>query len=473
MNTKRTDRDHLQPVRPDRFGRVCHLIRRTANVAATAWLWTACLVTYGGFEIPGEPSAVPIILEHATVHTVSGELLPDGVLVIEDGKIAQLGRFGSVSRDDGPDVNRIDLTGKHIYPGLIDADTSLGLIEIDSVKGTNDKRETGSVNPNVRGAIAFDPDSEMIPVARAGGVLHALTHPNGGLFGGQSSLMQLDGWSAVEMTVVPHVGTHVNWPRSLRLRGPSDESAAEHLKERKERLVKISEELDNARAYEQTRTTNPEAPFDARLNSLLPLLHREVPMMVHTNGLAEIQEAVAFANRNQLRLVIVGGYDAPKCAELLNRYRVPVIVTGTQRLPQQRHADYDEPFRIPAELHAASVDYCLAGLSRFSASLVQNLSDHAGTAAAHGLDRQEAVRAITLNAAKILGVDDRLGSLEAGKDATLIVTDGDILEVTTHVELAWLAGRPVDLNNRHKRLWAKYRTKYERLRNDQSPSSAE
>ena len=181
---------------------------------------------------------------------------------------------------------------------------------------------------------------------------------------------------------------------------------------------------------------------------------------MNANRWEAIEEAVAFCVDEGVKLVIVGGYDAPRCAALLKRHDIPVVVTGTHRLPRRRQAHYDEPFRVPQQLSSQRVRYCLAGYGRFSASLIQNLSDHAGTAAAHGLPPREAVKAITLFPAEILGIDHSYGSLEAGKSATLLVTDGDILEVTTHVERAWLDGRPVDLNNRHKRLWKKYQQRY-------------
>lgn len=431
-------------------------------------VWAVALPTAeAGFEVPGDAPQKPIILEHATIHPMTSEVIEDGVLVIENGKIAKLGQSDGMKLPEGEDVTRIDLKGKHIYPGLIDADTTMGLIEIDAVRATNDMRESGTVNPNARGAIAFNPDSEMIPVARAGGVLITLTVPRGGLVSGRSSLMMLDGWSAVDMTLVPVVGTHVNWPSGPRRSRGGRDSGEEQMKERSERLDQIREFLVDARIYHAARQANASTAFDARLDSMVPVVSGESPMFVHANSLGQIQEAIAFGQRESLKIVIVGGYDAPQCADLLKKHDIPVIVTGTHRNPRRRHAHYDEPFKVPTELKNAGVKYCLAGYARFSASLVQNLAHQAGTAAAYGLGREEAVRAITQYPAEILDVADRVGSLSAGMDATLIVADGDILEVTTNVEHAFVQGRPVDLNNRHKRLWSKYKVKYER----QQPSA--
>ncbi len=422
-----------------------------------------CLVVVGllagpaaraGYEVPGKLPASEVVLEHATVHPASSAPIEDAVLVMYAGKIRQIGRFGKMSLRTAEGAERIDLTGLHVYPGLIDADSAMGLIEIDAVRATVDLAETGSINPNVRGHVAFNPDSEMVPVARAGGVLLTLTVPRGGLLSGQSSLMRLDGWTSDEMTVAPSVGMHLNWPRPRRDGADGDKGDQSPLDE-------LRDWLRNARSYaaaerEETSSTG----FDARLAALVPVVTGQQPLFVHADDVRAIQEAVAFCQQEQLELVIVGGYDAPHCSDLLKRHEIPVIVNGTQRLPRRRHADYDEPFRLPARLSEQHVKYCIGGHGRFSASLVQNLPHHAGLAAAYGLSRAEALKAITLYPAEILGVADRYGSLEAGKSATLIVANGDLLEVTTSIESAWLDGRPVDLNNRHKRLWRKYQQRY-------------
>jgi imidazolonepropionase-like amidohydrolase len=428
-------------------------------------------VATAGYEVPGELPAGAVILEHATIHTAN-EVIEDGVLVMNGGKIKSVGKFSDsadeksegkdVGNDRGDPSTTIDLSGKHLFPGLINADSAIGLVEIDSVRATLDFSEVGSINPNVRGGVAFNPDSELIPVARAGGVLLSLCAPRGGFVCGQSSLMRLDGWTGAKMTMVPVVGIHVRWPSASRRRRGSDDSAN---KERADRRAKQFQEfrdlLMQARLYDALTKKEPKTPFDARLAAMSKLTSGDAPMFAHADGLQAIEEAVAFAQREKLKLVIVGGYDAPRCSALLKMYKVPVIVSGTQRNPRRRQADYDEPFRVPAELAKAGVKFCIAGNERFSASLIQNLADHAGTAAAHGLSVVDALRSITLYPAEILGVAARTGSLEVGKDATLLVTDGDILEVTTHVEQAWLEGRPVDLNNRHKRLWNKYKQRYQ------------
>lgn len=442
----------------------------TSGAVGTRVLMVLCCLTvlfaprvgFAGFEVPGDAPAGLLILEHGTIHPLTSETIEDGVLVIENGKITRLGRADAVKVPEGDDVTRIDITGKHVYPGLIDADTTMGLVEIDAVRATNDMRETGRINPNVRGGAAFNPDSEMVPVARAGGVLLSLTVPRGGTISGRSSLMRMDGWTAEDMTILPTVAMHVNWPSRPRRSWSNEETEAEQLKERSERLESLRDFLKEVRAYSAMKDKDDATDFDAKLDAMVPVIKGEMPMFVHANATGQIQEAIAFGNRESVKVVIVGGQDAPECADLLKQHDIPVIVTGTHRLPRRRHSEYDESFRIPAKLKAAGVTYCLAGYARFSASLVQNLAHQAGTAAAFGLTPEEAVKAITLYPAKILGVDDHFGSLSAGKEATLIVTDGDILEVTTTVEKAFMQGRVIDLNNRHKRLYSKWKVKYDR-----------
>ena len=203
--------------------------------------------------------------------------------------------------------------------------------------------------------------------------------------------------------------------------------------------------------------------MDLRWEAMLPVLHGDVPLIVDADDMQQIQAAVAFAEQQKVKLIIYGGYDAPHCAELLNKHDVAVIIGGVYRLPQRRSEPYDTPFTVAARLHEAGVRFCISGSGRFGASNVRNLPYHAAMAAAFGLPRDEALKSITSYPAEILGVANRIGTLAKGRDATFIVTDGDPLETTTQVEDAYVQGRQVDLNNRHKRLWKKYEEKYRRL----------
>ena len=411
-------------------------------------------------EVPGEASKRPIAILGATVHTVSDGVLEEATVLIRNGTIAAVGRDVKIPKR----AVRIDAAGKHVAPGLFAANSDLGLVEINSVRATLDKNETGSITPNVKAWVSVNPDSEIIPVTRSNGVLLALTAPTGGLLAGQSAVLQLDGWTYEDLALKPAVAMHVGWPAMAPvIDWETERSAKEQLADRDEALGRLHDAFDDARAYAKARAVDPRAPRDARWEAMQPVLSGEQPLIIDADDLQQIQAAVAFAVEQQVRIIIHGGYDAPLCAELLKKHDVPVIVSEVYRLPLRRWEPYDNAYTVPARLHGAGVRFCISGGGRFGASMLRNLPYHAAMAVAFGLPAEEALRSITLAPAEILGVADRVGTLEKGKDATLIVADGDPLETATHVEAAFVQGRPVDLNDRHKRLWKKYEEKYRRL----------
>jgi imidazolonepropionase-like amidohydrolase len=414
-------------------------------------------------EIPGANQDHPIALVGGVIHPIRGPEMRDGVLLFDKGKIVAVGK--DVKLPVG--TEKIDLKGKHVYPGLIDAHTPVGLVEVPSVRGSVDEIEVGRVNPSARSLVAVNPDSELIPVTRSNGVLVALSAPGGGLISGSSSVIQLDGWTWEDMCVRPDVGLHIVWPRMAPIHTWRGEETAEHqLSDRDKALRELRETFHDARAYwtnKKARAEQKAAPpeRDARWEALVPVLEGKRPVIIQADEIQQIQSAVAWARHEGVKMILLGGYDAPHCAELLKKYDVPVIVGGVTRLPQRRDDPYDAPFTVAAELHEAGIRYCICGAGRMGN--VRNLPYHAAMAAAFGLPVDEALRAITLYPAEMLGVADRLGSLEAGKDATLIVTTGNPLEIPTQVTDAFIQGRRVDLSDRQKRLWKKYEEKYRRL----------
>ncbi|MEX2175819.1 MAG: amidohydrolase family protein [Pirellulaceae bacterium] len=413
---------------------------------------------WGHPEIPGAPQKQPVALTGATIHPVSGPAIEQGTLVFAEGKIAAVGK--DVKIPDGAEV--IDLAGQHVYPALFDALTDLGLVEISSVRATLDTDETGQLNPNVRAIVAVNPDSELIPVARSNGVLLALATPSGSLMSGRSAVIQLDGWTWEDMALAGDTALHIEWPQPPRprRRGDDEPAAASRADQAVERLRTA---LDDARAYAASRAADANFPRDARWEALQDVLAGKLPIVVHADDARQINAAVAFVREEKLKLIIAGGYDAASCAALLKQYDVPVIVGGVYRLPRRRGDDYDAPYTLPARLQAAGLRYCISSQDRHGASSVRNLPYHAATAVAYGLAADEALKAITLYPAQILGVSSRVGSLEVGKDATLFVSDGDPLSTPTQVTRAWIGGRKVELNDRHKRLYRKYEAKYDRL----------
>lgn len=380
----------------------------------------------------------------ATIHPVSGPPIEEGVLVIQDGQIVSVAEKELLPAQ----AVVIDVTGKHLYPGLIAAYTQLGLVEIGAVRATRDADETGSLNPNALAHKAFNPDSELIRVTRSNGVLLAVTSPTGGRMPGCSSLMQLDGWTWEDMLLEPAIGLHLNWPRTKKPHNEEDDhdDEPEH-----DEIQELEDLFDQAEAYAAEHKEDSSG-IDLRLSSLEPVLQGERPLIISAESLAQIEAAVAFCARRGLRMILHGGYDAPRCAEMLIANDVPVIVRGVYRLPRRRHEPYDHAYTLPARLHEAGLTFCLAGTRHDESWNTRNLPYHAAVATGFGLPADEALKAITLNAARVLGVDDRLGSLEAGKQATLIITDGDPLETTTHILQAFVQGKEVDLNDRQKQL---------------------
>ena len=402
-------------------------------------------------EIPGAKQKKTIAITNATIHRVDKPAIESGTIVFSKGVITSVA--GNADIPAGAKV--IDGEGKHVYPGLFNTDGVLGLIEINAVRASDDRGEVGQLNMNVRTEKAINPDSELIPVTRSGGVLFNLTAPTRGLITGTSAVLQLDGWTTEDITLHAPAGMHISWP-TLNDHADHDHDGHDHAKDQAKQLRQLEEIFDNAEAYRDAQQANPDQPVDLRWEAMLPVLAGDVPIIVSAHAATAMQSAIAFANRRKLKLIIYGGNDAAEIAPLLVSQKVPVIVSGVYRLPRRRDAPYDHAYTLPERLRKAGVKFCIAGSARFDASNIRNLPYHAAMAVAFGLPRDEALRAITLSPAEILSVDDKVGSLETGKHASLIVADGDIFDTATNVTHAFVQGRKVVLNDRHKRLYRKY-----------------
>ena len=410
--------------------------------------------------IPAPSQTKPIAIKGATIHPVSGPEIPNGTIVFENGKITALGADAAIP--SGADV--IEANGKHVYPGLINANTVLGLVEIGAVRSTVDVEEAGALNPNVRSITSVNPDSELIPVARAAGVLTALSVPEGGIISGQSAVLRLESWTPEEMTVLSPAAMHLRWPNLTIDRRPrARKSVKDQEKEIEKAQKQIRDAFANARAYWQARK-NPAPDFktDLRWEALMPVFDGKLPLFIHASTLAQIQAALAWAKEMQLKFVLVDGDDAWRIAPQLKESGVAVILGPATSLPPRRDDDYDSAWNSAAKLHQAGVKFCIASNGRGAETNERNVGYEAGLAAGYGLPKEEALKAVTLYPAQILGVADKLGSLETGKAATLIVTNGDPLDFPTQVETAFIDGRKIDLSNRQTRLRDKYREKYRR-----------
>ncbi|MBX3469552.1 MAG: amidohydrolase family protein [Planctomycetes bacterium] len=407
---------------------------------------------------PASDDAV-LVLRGATVHGPRGPI-PRGVVVVVNGRIAAVGAEGEVALPPGG--ARVFLGGQHLYPGLIDADTILGLTEIGSVAATNDTSEVGDVNPNLRAELGVNPDSELLPVARTGGVLVALTALRTGLLSGTSALIYTQGWTWEDMTVRAPAALHVRWPR-MRVDpvGRSEKELREAVEAREAKLRAIDEALAEARAYWRARkeagvTRRPDR--DPKWDAMRGVVEQRIPVAVEADGVLELRAALDWADRERLRLIVVGGQEAWRLADALAMRDVPVIVGTPFELPARDDDPIDAPYRNAAVLHAAGVRIAFgSGGHGFAAANARHLRLHAAQAVAHGLPREAALHALTAGAAEILGVGERLGALEAGREATLFAATGDILDTRTEVTAAWIGGQPVDLHDRQRRLYERYR----------------
>ncbi len=420
-----------------------------------AFLFAFAVSALASDSIPAARPAKPVLLRGATVHTVSGADLPATDVLLRDGKIAAIG--AKLAAPAGAQI--VEVAGKHLYPGMISAYSGMGLTEHNSVRGTVDLAETGALNPNARAQPALNPDSEHIPVSRANGILTALSVPlSTGLIGGTSTLIRMDGWTWEDLTLRPAVALHVYWPRQEAASSSEGGDAARRLREA----------FAAARAYAKARAAaGANAEFDSRWEAMLPVVRGERPVFLHATERKQIEAAVAWASSEQLKVTLVGALDGWLVADLLKAHDIPVIISPVLTLPLRREDPYDATYANPGKLHAAGVRFCIAndGASAEMGTMAdRNLPYQAAKAAAYGLPPAEALKAVTLYPAQILGVAAELGSLEVGKRATLIVTDGDPLEATTQVEQAYIDGAMIDLSNRHTRLRDKYQKRYEQLK---------
>jgi imidazolonepropionase-like amidohydrolase len=422
-------------------------------------------------EIPVSPNGTYAITG-ATVHPVGGPEIKDGTIVVAKGKIAVVG--GSDSSIPSGAIS-VDAKGLDVWPGMIDAGSPLGLTEIGSLPETQDSSDSAQYQPELRAATAIHPDSELIPVTRANGVLAAFLQPVGGVIAGQGCLAQLDGWIPTEMVLVDRAGLVVNIPNyvsrdpdSPRGRLGADGDGAER---RKERLDSIKEEFRRALDYDKVRSealarkTVPPTP-DPRCDALVPYARAEKLVIFRADNAVEIRDAIKLTKELKLKAAISGASEAWKVAEELKAAKIAVLIAGTLNLPARSTDPYDAPYTNPARLHAAGVSFAIRSIGRGpgSATSPRNLPYEAATAIAFGLPEDEALKAVTIHPAQILGVADQLGTIEVGKRANLVITAGHLLQPTTQVKALFIDGKPAAPDSRHTRLHAKYTQRLEEVK---------
>ena len=437
------------------------ILQPARALAAVAVLAAAAVSAGAQVQMTVPPQTETVVLRGATIHTVTNGVIPNGTIILEAGKIKAIGANIAVP----PGAKVVDLTGKHIYPGLIDAYSTVGISEIGAVEVSNDVNEIGDFNPNVRAEVAVNAESRHIGTTRSAGVLVAFSTPGGGVISGLSSAMSLEGWTWEEMSMKGAAALNINWPdpnaRPRRFGGgggPGGQGGPQRApKSYAEQVQELKDFFGEARAYRDAVRAGQQMRTDTRYASMIPALDGAIPVVVAAEGVAQINDAITWGKAEGLRLVIRGGRDAIHVADRLVAEKVPVILTSTIAAPDRSDDGYDGVYRMPARLHAAGVKFSIAGGA--GALYSNRLPWEAGVAVAFGLSEEEALKAVTINAAEMMGVSDKVGSLEVGKEATLLITTGTPLNMTTNIDQAYIQGREINMLDIQKFFFQKYMVK--------------
>ncbi len=408
---------------------------------------------------PAKAQQKTIALINATVHIGNGEIIENGMVLFSKGKIVDV----KPSTTNIADAQVIDCKGKHIYPGLITPQSNVGLNEINSTRSTIDERELGEINSNVRSVIAYNADSKIIGTMRANGILMANIIPQGGIISGTSSVMQLDAWNWEDAAYKTDGGMHFRIPNLSGARGGRAAFLAQFGGAPTDPIKAAMDRIENVRVFfHQAKAYFNEAKHEhtnLKFEAVKPLFEQKQNFYVHAQTVKEIQVGVSFAKEFGFKTVVIGGADSWMITDYLKENNVAVILDEMHSLPVTQDDDVDQPYKTPFLLQQAGVLFAIGDVDANTKG--RNLMFNAGTAAAYGLTKEQALQSITLNAAKILGIDDKTGSLEKGKDANIIISDGDILDMkSSNVTHAFIQGRAVSLDNKQKQLYEKYKYKY-------------
>lgn len=414
------------------------------------------LVLLAAAALPLAAAEDTFLLRGVAVHPVAGPELASGAVLVVGGKIAEVGV--KISAPKG--VRVIEGKGLHVWPGMIDSATHLGLSEIGAVRESVDTTELGTLNPQLRPLIAVNPASEHIPVTRANGITSAITLPAGGMITGQAALIHLDGWTWEEMAVSPYAALDLQFPtiqagggRYGSRRGPP-QPYADRKRAYDRQLLELRDFFEKARRYRTAKLAGAAGfETDLKFEAMLPVIEGKTPVLIHATRARAIREALQFAEKEKIRAVLAEPREVEPLLQEIKKKDVPVILGPTLTAPLEEDDPYDKPFTLPAELHKAGLKFAFG---TFTTSASRNLPYQAATAVAYGLPQAEALRALTLAPAEIWGIAAEYGSIEKGKWADLVVTDGDLLEVRTQVKHLFIKGREVSLENKHQRLYERY-----------------
>lgn len=409
-------------------------------------------------QTPAPDQSKRVLLYGATAHIGNGEIIESSLIIIENGKISTI-EDASKIRIDISDADYYDVIGKHVYPGFILPNTTLGLADIDAVRASRDFDEVGELNPHIRSIIAYNTDSPVLPTIRTNGVLVGQITPQGGMISGTSSIVEFDAWNYEDALYKEDDGVHLNWPQSPRLdrnHNHSEDSKVEY----NDDLLDLEQFFNNAKSYYLSNKPKLDITFKA----MEGIFDGSKQLFIHVSSAKGIKQAVLFAKKmNVQKLVLVGAEESWRIADFIAENETPVILNRVHRLPTYKNDAVDMAYKTPKILQDAGVLFCLDYEGDMERMGSRNLPFTAGTAVAYGLTKEEALTSISLSTAIVLGIEETVGSLEIGKDATLFVSDGDALDMMTNrVTLAFIRGKKLDLGNHQIDLYNKYSQKYKR-----------
>ena len=448
------------------------LSARLASAVAAAASLVVCAHGLAQSDIvPAKAQSRPVAIVNAVVHTatVGQPVIEGGHVVFDGGRIVSVGAGMPVLPAN---CEIVDAQGMHVSPGFCVLPTTLGLVETLQVEATDDRSEFGDYRPEAVPAVAVNPDSDLLTVARSAGILLAIAAPNGGTVSGSASAIRLDGWTTEDLTVDRSVGVVLTWPMVEPARTLVSRRSPEDQKRRaKEELEKIGRFFDEMKAILAARAADPTVAHDERAEAMRDVLSGKDPLMVQVGSASQVESAVAWTKARGLRLVVVGGDGIEPAIPLLKSEKIPVVLNGVHRLPGNRHAPTDEAYALPRKLQEAGILFSIA--TGDEPAHERNLPHHAATAAAFGLDREAALRAVTANPCEIAGISSRYGSIEPLKSATVILTRGHPLEIASDVAGAWIDGRSIDLSSHQTQMKKKYEEKLAREQDAAKASDAE
>lgn len=408
-----------------------------------------------------------VLVRNVTIHTMAGPDISSGSVLVVDGKIVEVGP--KVSARQGARV--IDGKGLQLYPGLINAATNVGLSEISAIRDTVDLDEVGLFNPELRAEVAFNPSSEHIEVTRASGITSVISLPGSGarsaragggtIITGQGALMHLEGWTWEDMAVKPSAVMDVLFPeiqntppQFAALLGTPERTFADREKDYKAQLTRMSQFFEEARRYQRAKAAGgADFQHDVRLEAMIPVVEGRQPIFVRAQRERAIKDAIAFADKEKVKIIIADPLEVGSTGPLLKARNIPVVLGKTFELPMHDDDPYDAAYTLPSEFYKAGVKICFG---TFDVEFARNVPFEAAQAVAFGLPHDEALKALTINSAEILGAGDQLGSIEKGKLGDFILTDGDPMEARTTIKRMFIAGREVALQSRHTREYEKW-----------------